>query len=484
MYCRICLLALIVILASCCPCPKPPGGDADARVPEDSLTTALASIGFTRLAVPRPGVDAGTIVWLENTPAGLNPTILCAPANAYPGLGLFANNPTASQSVNTLLARQYSVEASTLNAIKGNAEYQAVDQISIRFTRVAVPEFAISDLLTARGRRGDKCEEAIRGQRGRHSIYVVLRAFRASVAYDVVLKQGTQAQLSVTALQGLASSLGVTGSHVSESSRSIEGDELTWGVAMAPLSTIENGGPQVPIVSASASTPAQKLVDAARVIALVSAGDDAPAAQLASEKVRILEDRVGTSAASPTCPGGERVFDGSAEITSDTVVACQKIVFRKGASLRVRNGAAVFFHADQILAEGHASIDGSGEPGQEGGPGSPAQGEWSSQGDADYWNAVRDCRNRPNHPDRGRQGGAGGRGGAGALIVLGARPEGDLAIRADGGPGGPGGPGSAGRLLKNGRQNYCDGCTSNCPGGPPGPLGPPGLAGRVITLAK
>lgn len=473
------LILILSGLASCgrdCPPLVAPNPQPDA------LTTALTSIGFTRLAAPRPGIDAGTIIWLENSPAGLSPTIVCPASKAYPGLGSPAPNPTASQSISTVIAQQYSVDAGTLSAIKASAEYRSVDQISIRFTKAAVPEFAVSDFLTARARRDDRCAEAIRGQSSRPP-YVVLRAFRASVAYDVILKEGVQAQLSVTALQLLASRLGVAGSRVSESSRSIEGDDLTWGVAAVPLSTIETDGSPLSIRPAVIATTAEKLAEAASRLAAITNADSTET-QLAVQKLRILEERVGPASPPPACPGGEKAFDGSTEITLDTIVACQRIVFRRGASIRVKNGAALFFNANEIVSEGQASIDGVGEPGSPGSSGAPPAGEWSSQGDTDYWNAVRDCRNNPNHPDRGRQGGPGGRGGPGAVVVFGARPEGDLAVRVSGGAGGSGGPGSPGRLLKNGRQNYCDGCTSNCPAGPPGPPGLSGVDGRVITLAR
>ncbi len=113
-------------------------------------------------------------------------------------------------------------------------------------------------------------------------------------------------------------------------------------------------------------------------------------------------------------------------------------------------------------------------------------GVWISQGDADYWAALGDCRNNPSHFDRGKDGRPGEQGGDGAVVVFRVKPSKLelLDVTVDGGEGGPGGRGGSGRLLKNGRNHYCDGCTMNCPSGDSGRKGPRGSRGEKIILTN
>jgi hypothetical protein len=180
----------------------------------------------------------------------------------------------------------------------------------------------------------------------------------------------------------------------------------------------------------------------------------------------------------------ERVFQGTTTLDADTTVACDRVVFEDGALVRVKNGARLSILARDIISKGAAKIDASGEPGDDGAPGASNGKVWPSQGDTDYWAAVSDCRSNLAHPERGGRGGDGGRGGAGAEIVLSGPVSGTLSIDVQGGPGGKPGPGGSGMTLKNGRNNYCDGCTTGCGAGPAGRPGDRGSNGRITALKK
>lgn len=175
-------------------------------------------------------------------------------------------------------------------------------------------------------------------------------------------------------------------------------------------------------------------------------------------------------------------------IERDTILSCDKVVFAHGATLTVKNGATFVVDALTIEDGGDASIIAVGVNGARGGSGQAKGDPWSSRGDGDYWRAVNDCKANGAHPDRGGSGGRGSDGGDGGIVFFAVAPllitDAGKPISVDyrGGSGGPGGPGGAGRLLKNGRNNYCDGCMYNCPSGSEGSPGNPGTAGGYFIL--
>lgn len=164
-----------------------------------------------------------------------------------------------------------------------------------------------------------------------------------------------------------------------------------------------------------------------------------------------------------------------------TFAHCTKLVFADGAQLIVTGATYVRFDVPRIEVDGTATIIANGRPGRIGDRGANNPNEpWNSRGDTDYWSARSDCTNNASHPDRGGRGGSGGNGEAGADIFLLRGPvRGVLIVEARGGSGGQGGPGGSGRLLRNGRNFYCDGCMYNCPSGPPGENGSPGRDGDI-----
>lgn len=176
-------------------------------------------------------------------------------------------------------------------------------------------------------------------------------------------------------------------------------------------------------------------------------------------------------------------FRGAVEFEGYTEVRCDRIVFVTGATVRIRHGATLVLNAGRsIEVQRSATIDGRGDPGQNGAAGASVGGEWQSQGVGDYYAALNDCRARSDSRDRGGAGGPGGRGGPGATILLSHRPLGTLTILLSGGSGGPGGPGGGGRFLWRGDNRTCDGCQMNCPSGPVGSAGPSGEQGHALDL--
>lgn len=173
-------------------------------------------------------------------------------------------------------------------------------------------------------------------------------------------------------------------------------------------------------------------------------------------------------------------------IAGDTAIRCGRILFEAGAVVRIQNGAHVEFSATDSIAvvgAGGATVDGTGEPGRAGLP-APNRGDvWTSQGDDDYWKARAGVEGNPNHPDRGPKGGKGWKGGQGASIVFNKIVDGQLTCTAKGGAGGPGGSGGRGRLLRNGRQFYCNGCMYDRPG-EGGDTGDPGDDGSCSYLER
>ena len=184
------------------------------------------------------------------------------------------------------------------------------------------------------------------------------------------------------------------------------------------------------------------------------------------------------------CDGDIFQMPAKLELQQDTIIKCREIRIPHGSFVSVRHGVALFLDAEMIVVEGEATINGTGEPGSPGRPGRSIEGSWQSQGDSDYWAALNGCRSNPKHPERGEDGGPGGRGGDGAIIVFSTKPSKRTVLNViyDGGVGGQGGPGGQGRLLRNGRNYYCDGCTMNCPSGNTGQQGLPGTKGDYIIL--
>ena len=166
-----------------------------------------------------------------------------------------------------------------------------------------------------------------------------------------------------------------------------------------------------------------------------------------------------------------------------TFAHCAALVFANGAQLIISGATSVRIDVPQIEVNGTARIIANGRPGRVGdrGPNNPRE-PWNSRGDDDYWSARADCTNNASHPDRGGRGGRGGDGEAGPNIFLLRGPvRGVLNVEARGGAGGSGGPGGSGRLLRNGRNFYCDGCMYNCPSGPSGENGSPGRDGDIYV---
>lgn len=168
---------------------------------------------------------------------------------------------------------------------------------------------------------------------------------------------------------------------------------------------------------------------------------------------------------------------------------------------KVQEGQSVSIKVNDIAAtSGNFVVEVVGGAGAAGSPGASG-GEWSSQGDGDYWEARRACEADQTPANNGQQGGPGGTGGNSGDVHLDCllkdykiidwtpqlkkielKPGWEVELR--GGPGGPGGPGGQGKLLKNGRQNYCDGCMYHCRSGPPGNTGPLGNAGKLLVEGK
>jgi hypothetical protein len=188
---------------------------------------------------------------------------------------------------------------------------------------------------------------------------------------------------------------------------------------------------------------------------------------------------VGGPANTPSVPP-VFAFRRNVEFTGNVIVSTRRIVFDSGVTVRVRNGATLELRADEIIVEGAATIDGTGEPGAIGeSPRPESLQAWSSHEDSDYGSARVAIETNSSHPDRGKPGGSGQPGGAGASVILSQKPVGGaLQIIVEGGPGGPPGHGSTGRLIKNGRNNYCDGCMYQNVG-PDGRYGPKGQAGSI-----
>lgn len=194
-------------------------------------------------------------------------------------------------------------------------------------------------------------------------------------------------------------------------------------------------------------------------------------------------DANGIISCNPDTPG-KYVVSGVVTRSGDTLIDCPTVVFSAQSALRIRNGFGLLINAMSVLVEGKASIDAIGDDGARGDPGDSIQGEWHSRGDPDYWAAVNDCRSNPRHPDRGKQGRPGRDGRNGSVVILRVAPDKPNLLNVETGAGraGPGGPGGTGRLLRNGRNYYCDGCTTNCPSGDVGPSGKTGDAGAYLLL--
>jgi hypothetical protein len=170
----------------------------------------------------------------------------------------------------------------------------------------------------------------------------------------------------------------------------------------------------------------------------------------------------------------------SQPLSGDTIINCQRVVFPADVTARVTGTLHII--ADDIEAMAGATLDGRGIDGGPGARGASIEGEWSSQTRPEYDAAISACRTNGADSNRGQPGQRGNDGSPGATIVMSHKPRGSLSIVVDGGKGGPGGVGGAGRLLKNGEQNYCDGCTMNCPSGAQGASGADGTKGSVTFL--
>lgn len=181
-----------------------------------------------------------------------------------------------------------------------------------------------------------------------------------------------------------------------------------------------------------------------------------------------------------TCIAKDDIYlSGKLEITEDTIYEGKRINLGPDLVIRIRHGVALCLDAPEIIVNKNVVIDGNGEPGAVGARGSPKGKVEILANDKDYWDRVRADRS----DDRGVQGSPGGKGGPGALVIMRVPPtvEGELTLMTHGGPGGPGGPGGEGVILKNGRNNYCNGCIRQTPG-PPGGRGGPGDSGDKIYL--
>jgi hypothetical protein len=176
------------------------------------------------------------------------------------------------------------------------------------------------------------------------------------------------------------------------------------------------------------------------------------------------------------------VLQGEEDLTGANIRTQGRVVIRPGTRIRVGDGTCLIIRAQEILLEGDVFVDGRGVNGRNGSNGAHL-GDWSSKGDGDFKQALDECRSNPDHKDRGKNGADGEEGGPGAIIVLSPEPTGPgkIDVRVNGGAGGAGGRGGPGRLLRNGRQNYCDGCMMNCPPGQDGHPGRRGKTGRYVT---
>lgn len=211
--------------------------------------------------------------------------------------------------------------------------------------------------------------------------------------------------------------------------------------------------------------------------------DIAPRLRLVAELRRLLSpvtfDTIDCTSAEPY------VFQNLQVISSDTIVTCPSVL-PASVQVRVARGSTVYFK-ESVTFEAGARLLGDGEEGRAGDRGTNVEPPWNSQGDGDFAAALTQCRADPNSSERGGRGGPGRQGGPGAIIVFAKKPtmvSGTLsaAVPVAGGAGGARGPGGSGRLLRNGRNFYCDGCTMNCPSGPDGDAGKPGLIGFRIVL--
>lgn len=187
---------------------------------------------------------------------------------------------------------------------------------------------------------------------------------------------------------------------------------------------------------------------------------------------------VSKSQQSAAAPPGPLVLTG--DISGDRLIAAKEILIPAGTTVHVLHGATLQLDAERIYSDGYATIDGTGDAGAAGGPGT-SKGEWCTNNRGDLDHADNDCHSNPSHADRGGPGQQGEKGGPGGSIILNAIKIENVTVKTDGGPGGPGGPGGAGRWLYYCPQHYCNGCTKQCPNGATGATGPQGDAGHFHT---
>jgi hypothetical protein len=158
----------------------------------------------------------------------------------------------------------------------------------------------------------------------------------------------------------------------------------------------------------------------------------------------------------------------------DTVLVADVITIKNDQLIRIRNGATLALKGE-LRVTGHATIDGTGEPGPAGEDGETRPPMFIERDDE--WNRMAEPCITGAGKLRGGDGRRGGRGGRGATLIVSTSTDlKGLTIHLEGGPGGPGGHRGGGTEVRSRKA----GVRGRCADGRPGEPGFPGKNGEIL----
>jgi hypothetical protein len=253
----------IAILGGC-------GGHAD-------LASQLAEYGYLRVSPPRPTLSPGSLISVDQSSGDAHVEVICWPDQAFPGIAAPRQSQTETRELKSNAEKQFSLEAGYLQAIKANAKYQSVEDITLTISNAQVLEYARADLYAKYAARTPECQQAVSDyESSNKKVYTVIQALQADVNYHIATKTnvGAGAGLAKDALDGLAAELG--GDSVNATDMTISGKGIFWGLLPDVIKPRPTRGPEDPSLPLGPPLPAADRTQIVRLPALL--GPDARSA--------------------------------------------------------------------------------------------------------------------------------------------------------------------------------------------------------------
>lgn len=190
----------------------------------------LRMYGYTELVPPSTLLMPGAMVWVQ-TQHPFKAGTLCTVDMSLGKKFRPTISPTASSQIMKASNKQFDLDVTFLNFIKGDARFKDIYSLKATLDNAVIYELNDVDVLQSARDRDPACAQAIRMRNNAgYKVTMISSALQADVTFSVSWNIGSQLDASGKAqtLEDLAATLGAQYSHANESS--IQAKNLVWGI--------------------------------------------------------------------------------------------------------------------------------------------------------------------------------------------------------------------------------------------------------------